>query len=63
MRLQVLFATNRIRIAGDEFTADIMEALRRYHSLLIGERTAEQIKIQIGAAMKDIGQLHRMTFR
>jgi rod shape-determining protein MreB len=31
-----------------------MEALRRYHSLLIGERTAEQIKIQIGAAMKDI---------
>ena len=43
-----------IRVAGDEFTADIMEALRRYHSLLIGERTAEQIKIQIGAAMKDI---------
>ncbi len=43
-----------IRIAGDEFTADIMEALRRYHSLLIGERTSEQIKIQIGAAMKDL---------
>jgi rod shape-determining protein MreB len=43
-----------IRIAGDEFTADIMEALRRYHSLLIGERTAEQIKITIGAAMKDL---------
>lgn len=31
-----------------------MEALRRYHSLLIGERTAEQIKINIGAAMKDL---------
>ena len=31
-----------------------MEALRRYHSLLIGERTAEQIKIQIGAATKDL---------
>jgi len=43
-----------IRIAGDEFTADIMEALRRYHSLLIGERTAEQIKIQVGSAMKDL---------
>ncbi|HNF72910.1 MAG TPA: rod shape-determining protein MreB, partial [Chitinophagaceae bacterium] len=28
-----------IRIAGDEFTADIIEAMRRYHSLLIGERT------------------------
>lgn len=43
-----------IRIAGDEFTADIMEALRRYHSLLIGERTAEQIKIELGAALKDL---------
>ena len=31
-----------------------MEALRRYHSLLICERKAEQIKIQIGDAMKDI---------
>lgn len=43
-----------IRIAGDEFTAEIIEAIRRYHSLLIGERTAEQIKIQIGAATKDL---------
>jgi rod shape-determining protein MreB len=43
-----------IRIGGDEFTADIMEALRRYHSLLIGERTAEQIKIHVGAALKDL---------
>lgn len=43
-----------IRIAGDEFTADIIEAMRRYHSLLIGERTAEQIKIQVGSALKDL---------
>jgi rod shape-determining protein MreB and related proteins len=43
-----------IRVAGDEFTDDIMEALRRYHSLLIGERTAEQIKIGVGAAIKDL---------
>jgi rod shape-determining protein MreB and related proteins len=41
-----------IRIAGDEFTADIMEAMRRYHSLMIGERTAEQIKIAVGSALK-----------
>jgi len=45
-----------IRIAGDEFTSDIMEAMRRYHSLLIGERTAEQIKIQIGSALKDLDE-------
>ena len=43
-----------IRIAGDEFTDDIIESLRRYHSLLIGERTAEQIKIKVGAATKDL---------
>ena len=43
-----------IRIAGDEFSADIIEAMRRYHSLLIGERTAEQIKIQVGSALKEL---------
>ena len=43
-----------IRIAGDEFTADIIEAMRRYHSLLIGDRSAEQIKIQVGSALKEL---------
>ncbi len=43
-----------IRVAGNEFTEDIMESLRRYHSLLIGERTAEQIKIEVGAATKEL---------
>lgn len=43
-----------IRVAGDEFTADIIEAMRRYHSLLIGDRTAEQIKIQLGSALKEL---------
>jgi len=43
-----------IRIAGDEFTTDIMLAMRKYHSLKIGERTAEQIKIHVGAAIKDL---------
>ncbi len=43
-----------IRIAGDEFTEDIVEMLRKNHSLLIGERTAEQIKIQIGSVLKTL---------
>jgi len=43
-----------IRIAGDEFTADIAEYMRREHNLLIGERTAEKIKIEIGAALPDL---------
>lgn len=43
-----------IRIAGDEFTSDIMEYMRREHNILIGERSAEQIKIQVGSASNDL---------
>ena len=43
-----------IRIAGDEFTSDIMEYMRREHNILIGERSAEQIKIQVGSASTDL---------
>src|SRR5665213_3839082 len=43
-----------IRIAGDEFTADIMEYMRRQHNILIGERSAERIKIEVGAALPEI---------
>ncbi len=43
-----------IRIAGDELTNDIVGYLKRQHNILIGERTAEQIKIHVGAALEDI---------
>jgi len=43
-----------IRIAGDEFTNDIEEYMRRQHNILVGERTAEQIKIEVGAAIPDL---------
>ena len=43
-----------IKIAGDDFTADIEDYMRRQHNLYVGERTAENIKIQIGAALADI---------
>src|SRR6185437_6628387 len=43
-----------IRIAGDEFTANIEEYMRRQHNILIGERTAERVKIEVGAAMTEI---------
>lgn len=41
-----------IRIAGDEFTNDIMNYMKRQHNILIGERTAEQIKIHAGSALQ-----------
>ena len=43
-----------IRIAGDEFTLDIMNYLKKQHNLLIGERTAEQIKIRVGSALVEL---------
>lgn len=43
-----------IRVAGDEFTSDIVSYMRRQHNILIGERTAEQIKIHVGSAIKEL---------
>ena len=43
-----------LRIAGDELTSDIEEYMRKQHNLYIGERTAEKIKIEVGAALPDI---------
>lgn len=43
-----------IRVAGDEFTADIVAYMRRQHNMMIGERTAEKIKINIGAALTEL---------
>lgn len=39
-----------IRIAGDEMDMAIIEYLRKTYNLMIGERTAEEIKIRIGSA-------------
>ncbi|MCB2201179.1 rod shape-determining protein [bacterium] len=43
-----------IRIAGDDFNADIEEYMRKHHNINIGERTAERIKIEVGAAITDL---------
>lgn len=41
-----------IKIAGDDFDEAIIRYMRKKHNLLIGERTAEEIKIKIGSAYK-----------
>lgn len=43
-----------IRIAGDELTNNIMQYMKREHNILIGERTAEQIKIHVGSALHEL---------
>jgi rod shape-determining protein MreB and related proteins len=42
---------NSIRIGGDQLDEDISQYVRKKHNMLIGERTAEQIKIEIGYAL------------
>lgn len=41
-----------IKIAGDDFDEAIVRYMRKKHNLLIGERTAEELKIKIGTAFK-----------
>ena len=43
-----------IRIAGDDFNADIEVYMRKEHNITIGERTSERIKIEVGAAITEL---------
>jgi rod shape-determining protein MreB and related proteins len=43
-----------IRIAGDVFNKDILDYMRRQHNLLIGERSAERVKIEVGSALTEL---------
>lgn len=43
-----------LRIAGNEFTEDILDYMRHQYNLKVGERTAEKIKIKVGAAIPDL---------
>lgn len=44
---------NSIRLAGDKFDEGIIRHIRKEHSLLIGERTAEEIKIKVASVYPD----------
>jgi len=55
-------ASRSIRIAGDEMNEDILNFARDEFNLLLGERTAEEIKINIGSAMP-LEQPAKMTIR
>ena len=47
-----IVTSKSLRIAGDEFDQSIIAYVKKEHSLMIGERTAEQIKMEIGSAYK-----------
>jgi rod shape-determining protein MreB len=46
-----IVASDSVRIGGVKFDHAIMEHIRRTYNLAIGERTAEEIKIQVGSAL------------
>ncbi|RAK00532.1 rod shape-determining protein MreB [Larkinella arboricola] len=52
--LSGIICEQSIRTAGDVFTSDIVDYMRREHNLLIGERSAEQIKIGVGSALPEL---------
>ena len=50
MSLQGSVISESVRIAGDELSDSIVNYMKKVHNLVIGERTAEEIKIQVGSA-------------
>jgi rod shape-determining protein MreB len=48
-----MVVTNAIRLGGDEFDEAIIKHVRSIHNLIIGEQTAERLKIEIGNASPD----------
>ena len=51
-----IVANNSIKMAGDDFTADIQDYLSRLHNVKVSERMAERIKIHVGAALTDLSE-------
>lgn len=50
LSLQGIVLSDSVRIAGDEVSEAIKRYLKRSYNLIIGERTSEQVKMQIGSA-------------
>ena len=50
-----IVADRGLRIAGDEMTNAIQEYMELQHKVKVSERSAERIKVHVGAAMTDLG--------
>jgi rod shape-determining protein MreB len=51
-----IVCSQSINVAGDVFTEDIKDYVRQQHGIRIGDRTAEEIKIAIGAAISKLDE-------
>ena len=54
MALGGIVCDKSVKVAGDVFTNDIAYYMRSQHNLYVGERTAEMIKITVGAAIENL---------
>jgi rod shape-determining protein MreB and related proteins len=50
LSLQGTVLSESVRVAGDELSEAIIQYMKKVHNLVIGERTAEEIKITVGSA-------------
>ncbi len=51
-----IVSNKSIQIAGDDLTEDIREHMRRVHNVIVGERTAELIKMNVGSALTELDE-------
>lgn len=49
-----IVSNKSIKIAGDDLTEDIMDYMGRQHNMKVGERTAEQIKMNVGSVLTEL---------
>lgn len=49
-----IVSNKSIKIAGDDFTEDIQEYMGRQHNIKVGDRTAEQIKFNVGSVLTEL---------
>jgi rod shape-determining protein MreB len=58
-----IVASKSIRVAGDRMNVEIANYIKQKHNLIIGEHTAEKIKIEIGTAKSDQDDVKTMEVR
>jgi len=57
-----IVTSKSLRIAGDELDQAIIAYIKKEYSLMVGERTAEKVKLEIGSAF-DLGEDNKMEIR
>ncbi|MDX5480072.1 MAG: rod shape-determining protein, partial [Hymenobacteraceae bacterium] len=52
--LSGIVCDHSVRVAGNTFDSDIIHYVRRHHNILIGQPTAERVKLEVGSALPEL---------